>query len=688
MATLNYTQFKNLIKISGTVESKYSTYQEQIASDSGSGKLIFAEFTAPDDATDADKEKAGKYIYANGIEYRITDSTNYEDLVKRVEACEEWESALEFELTQDAETKVVELHLNGIESSVLVKGGDFVDVAVDASTITIGLAEASIAKGTADGALNDKLVTKDYVDEKVGGAVSDVSVVTTIDDNVATVNIAGVDSDEEKIGDGYNVKLSGSDSITITASDDDETLVNIDVKVADSSTLIDDATATDTSIATAYAVKTYVEDKLGDIANALTFEGGAAELTAIIEKTSGVEDSAVGSMYVNDGTESLSVLDKVVEPGDNVIVTKVEGGKVAEVTVVERNLDGAVTSGDILTVGHVVIGNDGQSVNDSGYTLGADSSAAYNNTLSEMDASVLATQKGVKEYVDAMISDVTIDADSSTALYIDASFIESDKKVQVGAKVMKLEDIQNDTSTGLADALDVSLAIKSAQRTIGVSTTDGVENSADINLLNGETVACHIVATTTTTDYININVVDATDTTSGTINIDASVLALKDCYDADADGGEGLDSLTDGLASAKDVYSALIEVEETVAAAHDAMATTIGLEADYSIKWTDGSGIEEGTTVKKAIEDLYASNASRTYVNEELTEVSGTVINDEFVAISANADEDGTVTLDSSILVTDAVARLDGLQSTTATAVATDAFVTDSIANALVWFEL
>lgn len=65
--------FLGLVKFTGAS----SEYEKQKAL----GKLIFAQITSPD-------ASAGKYIYANGIEYKVADSTDLDNLIQRVSTLE------------------------------------------------------------------------------------------------------------------------------------------------------------------------------------------------------------------------------------------------------------------------------------------------------------------------------------------------------------------------------------------------------------------------------------------------------------------------------------------------------------------------------------------------------------------------------------------------------------------------
>ena len=72
--------FLGLVKFTGAS----SEYEKQKAL----GKLIFAQITSPD-------ASKGKYIYANGLEYKVADSTNLDDLIQRVSTLESSMSTLE-----------------------------------------------------------------------------------------------------------------------------------------------------------------------------------------------------------------------------------------------------------------------------------------------------------------------------------------------------------------------------------------------------------------------------------------------------------------------------------------------------------------------------------------------------------------------------------------------------------------
>lgn len=675
MATNN--QFGRLIKISG---AKYAEY----VNCKSSGNLIFAVLTDYK-ANEADTPHAAKLIYANGIEYNLADADAL--------------NALKVQLGENGFIKIDE---NGTHGKIQVLGADnnYITVTTTATTngvdgsLVIGLDASTIAKGTGVNEGDTSLATTGYVKDAIAktGSVDDASLSATVTDNKANIKIEVLDVNRAVIENkGSNFNIAGDSYVTLVdASTTGD--VSIVTNVADTSTLIDTAESTDTSLASSYAVKTYVESKLGSIANALTFEGGKTALDEILGKTSGVNEDAVGNMYVYDGeTNAIYFENKTVEPGDNVIITKVENGKVTEITVVQKNLTGAVTADAALTEKQIVIGAGAQGVSASGYTLGKDNNTKTTddgeNASTSIDFggsdNVVATEKGVKEYVEDAIKNAEISADSSTATYIDASVVNN--TVTVGAKVVNLENA-TEGLTGLADALDVKKYIdnNASKYTVGGSNLDA-STGAIIDLISNKSTESDksldssIVIKTTDSSLIAIDY----NRDTSTITITPMTSTLDEAMEA-----EKTNTMVYGLAKAQDVYIKLAEVEETAASAFAATATSVGLTETFGVEWAENT-FEAGTTIKAAIEQLYQGVGSGVVkaisAEDVLTAGEGTTVNSSFVSVHASAkDAKGNVTLDSSVLIANAPAVLVGTASTS-TGLATDAYVKDSITNALAW---
>lgn len=143
-----------------------------------------------------------------------------------------------------------------------------------------------------------------------------------------------------------------------------------------------------------------------------------------------------------------------------------------------------------MTENQIVIGAGAQGVSASGYTLGKDNNTTGDGGTASTSIdfggsdNVVATEKGVKEYVEDAIKNAEISADSSTATYIDASVVNN--TVTVGAKVVNLEDA-TEVSTGLADALDVKKYIdnNASKYTVGGSNLDA-STGAIIDLISNK----------------------------------------------------------------------------------------------------------------------------------------------------------------------------------------------------------
>lgn len=669
-------QFGRLIKIFG---AKYAEY----VNSKKSGNLIFADLTDYK-ANGDDKPHAAKLIYANGIEYNLADADAL--------------NALKVQLGENGFIKIDE---NGTHGKIQVLGADnnYITVTTTATangvdgSLVIGLDASTIAKGTGINEGDTSLATTGYVKDAIAktGRVDDASLSATVTDNKANIKIEVLDGNGAVIeGKGSNFKIAGDSYVTLVdASTTGD--VSIVTNVADTSTLIDTAANTDTSLASSYAVKTYVESKLGSIANALTFEGGKTALEEILGKNSGVNEDAVGNMYVYDGeTNAIYLENKTVEPGDNVIITKVENGKVTEITVVQKNLTGAVTADAALTENQIVIGAGAQGVSASGYTLGKDNNTTGDGGTASTSIdfggsdNVVATEKGVKEYVEDAIKNAEISADSSTATYIDASVVNN--TVTVGAKVVNLENATEDL-TGLADALDVKKYIdnNASKYTVGGANLDA-STGAIIDLISNKSTESDksldssIVIKTTDSSLIAIDY----NSDTSTITITPMTSTLDEAMEAEKKG-----TMVYGLAKAQDVYIKLAEVEETAASAFAATATSVGLTETFGVEWAENT-FEAGTTIKAAIEELYKGVGSGVVkaisAEEALTDGEGTIVNSSFVSVHASdIDENGNVTLDSSVLIAKAPTLLDGTASSPSTGLATDAYVKDSITNALAW---
>ena len=142
--------FLGLVKFTGT----YEAYNGQKAP----GKLIFAEVNTG--------ENIGKYIYANGLEYKVADSTNLDKLAERVADVSQDVIDISARLSNVGITAADnKLSVNG--KDVALSGSDYVTVTAADNSVNVSLnAEKIQDGGSAEG--HEKLATKGYVDEQMG----------------------------------------------------------------------------------------------------------------------------------------------------------------------------------------------------------------------------------------------------------------------------------------------------------------------------------------------------------------------------------------------------------------------------------------------------------------------------------------------------------------------------------------
>ena len=174
--------FLGLVKFTGSA----ADYESQKTT--GAGKLIFAEINSPD-------ASKGKYIYANGLEYKVADSTNLDDLIQRVRSLETSMSTLEaWKLLVDS--SIADL-----------------DTSVENHEVRIGALESAseaLDERIAD-VSQDVINISTYVHETVDASIENIS---------TRLSNVGITAADNKLSvNGKDVALSGSDYVTVTAAD-------------------------------------------------------------------------------------------------------------------------------------------------------------------------------------------------------------------------------------------------------------------------------------------------------------------------------------------------------------------------------------------------------------------------------------------------------------------------------------
>lgn len=174
--------FLGLVKFTGSA----ADYASQKTT--GAGKLIFAEINSPD-------ASKGKYIYANGLEYKVAESTDLDNLMQRVSALESSMSTLE------AWKLLVDSSISILDASVENHEGRIDTLESTAEALDERIADVS----------QDVINISTYVHEIVDASIEDIS---------TRLSNVGITAADNKLSvNGKDVALSGSDYVTVTAAD-------------------------------------------------------------------------------------------------------------------------------------------------------------------------------------------------------------------------------------------------------------------------------------------------------------------------------------------------------------------------------------------------------------------------------------------------------------------------------------
>ena len=526
--------FLGLVKISG---EKWQQYLD--AKDAGTGKIIFADITGTN---------AGKYIYANGIEYKVADSTNLDELIKRVADVSQY--------AIDSSNRLNDL-------------STFVRKNVDASVLDLSTRVGTLEtwKSVVDGSIagldtsvknhEGRITALENASTALAGRIADVSqdvinistyvhntVDTSINDISTRLSNVGITAADNKLSvNGKDVSLSGSDYVNVTAADNS---VNVSLNAEK---IQDGGSGTGHE---KLATKGYVDEQIAVLEQALVFICDISTGNV----TSKLTDNEVKAGYTYVATDAGEYDGQKFESGDLIIVkADAQAGTPAEIIVVERNLNGAVTAGAALDNSKLVVGTGAQ---------------------------------GVKTI------DVTAE-DLATAIANANSAIQGVKAADTQNDYVKIS-VENSTDSSTKDVSAVLSVVDTSADLASVNTTGKlVDAKAVKDLVDAKAAEIKVQATlnSSTPTYV-----DASASVDATGRIITAGVGVKTATLIDASNG------TDGLATAKDVYKELTAVENVIAAANATMSNTIGLNPDYSVTWSDESGIALDTSIVKAIEEV------------------------------------------------------------------------------------
>lgn len=432
--------FNGLVKYSGTEISKYNTAKSL-------GKLVFAEITGTDPS-------AGKYIYANGIEYKIADATDFDKLTARVDA---------FAI----EAKNDKLILTGLDANkntstyaeIPLADSTYVKLETDDGSIQASLDENQMVfaedddeskKIATDGWVYEQLdEITEVIDEHLDNLDASVNDLSTRMNDVETSANTYYDNALQTVivrDDSY-INASFGEK-TGNAGDKSQTLtIGIDPSALTKAT--DSKYSNDVSIAT----KGYVDEQVAKaIAGGVVYRGTVATLpeegmqNGDMYKMSETDpETGEGHPEWKKGDVAIWLQPDPTQDGDWEIIPagddiEYTGVKVGDTLVIDPTKGGDVTfvaeTGDDALI--EVAGNGGNT-------------PTVTYTATDKLKSAVATVEGL---------DIATSTSTGNYIDIESSYNASTFDISLGVKIVKLEDIiDEDTNTGLADARDVKEAL-------------------------------------------------------------------------------------------------------------------------------------------------------------------------------------------------------------------------------------
>lgn len=645
--------FLGLVKISGNNWEQYVS-----AKTNGAGKIIFADI--------ATEGHVGKYIYANGIEYAVADSSTFANLEARVKSLEDWK------LVVDSSIAILDSSVHQLEEWKVVV--DASQASQDASisdhqTRIVNLENASAALGERIADVSQKVIDiSTYVHTTVNASITalqakDVEIDASISDISSRLSNVAITAADNSIGvNNTSIALAGDNYVSLTAVDG---IVTASIK--DSALTKGSVHATDVSLAT----KGYVDDQIAALESALELKGevaSAASLDALRETGS------KGDVYVATATFKYpadSDPSTFIESGDLVIFkTDAAEGTPSEYFVVERNLDGAVTAGAALDSSHLVVGTGVQGVK------------TINVTAEDLETAIANANSALQ----------TVDVSTSTGDYV---VIESNKNastanVSVGVITATLADASNG-SVGLAMAKDVydeltkveevmATSVTTMADTLGLDPSLGVTWSAQSNIpsdatykeaIEGAYEEAHKAGVTSFGEKTGAISIDGAPGTDGSVAFVMDGSTLKGTVTG---WSELVGRVTAAETSIGEVSTRVNEVSTRL----NDLSTYVRQTVDASIVALQAKDEEIDASIDRL--DASVSALERATYVRTVTGESDTLenANDAYVNVAATTDaQTGAVTLDSSVQLANPV---EGETHATTTGLATDGWVKDFLA--------
>jgi len=245
-------------------------------------------------------------------------------------------------------------------------------------------------------------------------------------------------------------------------------------------------------------------------------------------------------------------------------------------------------------------GTDAQQVQDSGYTLGGNTSAG----IAAGNTNKLATEIAVQQYTEARLDDLKITVNSSTPTYlpIEGSYDKTTDKFSVSTGVgnSTFANATASTTAGktLADANTYKKAINDREGTLVVAAKDSAV-SADSSMI----IAMQATYKNTSISIHGGDFIELSNPNNKSLAIDVKSSTLANANNRYA-----------GLAIASDVSAKILDIEQTTAAAVATIKQSVGLTDNLEVQWGTDTAAAYGSnsSVTKVIDALNTSfkNAS------------------------------------------------------------------------------
>ena len=686
---------------------KVSSFDSYVrAKEQHKGAIVFAEFAdgaAIDDASNGvvcPFPAGTKLIYANGIEYNVTNLTKFNEIASSIDYLDSSLSTL-YEIVNDLNGDLGQDYLDlstyvhtTVDGSISDISTRLANTSTRLNDTSVRLADASLRLANVSTSHND---LSTYVRTTVDGSISDISTRLSGALNNASLYVDTTSTDSSvKIALGTNtvggttantsIKVNGSEYVNVQHANG-----AVSVSLQNITNSVNDINASSNKLVKADDLHDYVTAQINNLEGALIFRSGVADASAVYDL-----NPETGDVYVATGEFEFKNGDisHNVENGDLLIYGENEW------VVVERNLDGAVEAGTTLVEGHVVVGDGNQTVKTTDFILPTvDNSTGIKDAT--VNTSVLTTQYAVKDYVDNELADVKVSVSTGTPTYVDVNVDPSTgRDISVGVKIASLEDYADLTfdetkgewvaadgkpqPDGLATAADVAKVIQDNELVVSAALNtfkDKIGLGSDLSI---DWEGKYEDGTSIVEAIKNIDVTG--DITTAVEDLNSSVAAAT---------GKVLTKVVqeNGKLTAKEEVSLEVNgiLMNTVTAGG---VSKLSVEIDGSnIKMTnaaeaEGNGVsnENNPTINTAIYRLRDGKiGSITSVDASLAADANanTVVTSDFVQIEVETTSVTNVSkcssVSSKLLVT--------TSANVANALATDAYVQEQIANALCWLE-